>query len=215
VKDHLVPYLPSPLVSFDGTEYHLSDAGPKSIGRVRGFWANFSVLVKAYAWILSMGAQGLHDAAEASVINANYVLAKLKDFYRPAYDRYCGHECVITGRDYKQYGISTMDIAKRLMDYGFHPPTIYFPHFEPYAEETMMIEPPESESKETLDRFIEAMRAISREAETDPDLLKTAPHITPVRRADEVLAARRPLLTYDDELRIHDELNYREEDIEF
>jgi glycine dehydrogenase subunit 2 len=215
VKEHLVPYLPSPVVTFDGSKYHLSDAGQKSIGRVRGFWANFSVLIKAYTWILSMGAQGLRDAAEASVINANYVLAKLKDLYRPAYDRYCGHECVITGRDYRQYGISTMDIAKRLMDYGFHPPTIYFPHFEPYAEETMMIEPPESESKETLDRFIEAMRAISREAETNPDLLKTAPHITPVRRADEVLAARRPLLTYDDELKVRDELNYREEDIEF
>jgi len=215
VKNVLTPYLPTPIVTFDGAKYHLTDVGDKSIGRVRTFWANFSVLVKTYAWILSMGSGGLHNASEASVINANYVLAKLKKYYRSAYDRYCGHECVLTGRDYKKYGIKTLDIAKRLMDYGLHPPTIYFPHFEPYAEETMMIEPPESESKEVLDEFIDAMVKISNEAKTNPGLLKDAPHNTPIRRTDDVLAARRPILNYDDELKLRDELKYRNEDINF
>ena len=215
VKDVLTPYLPTPIVTFDGAKYRLTDVGDKSIGRIRAFWANFSVLVKTYAWIFSMGTGGLHNASETSVINANYVLAKLKKYYRPAYDRYCGHECVLTGRDYKKYGIKTLDIAKRLMDYGLHPPTIYFPHFEPYAEEAMMIEPPESESKEVLDEFIDAMVKISNEAKTNPGLLKDAPHNTPIRRTDDVLAARRPILNYDDELKLRDELKYRNEDIDF
>jgi len=215
VKKFLIPYLPTPIVTFDGKKYHLSNVGEKSIGMMRAFWANFAVLVKTYAWILSMGPDGLCDVSEASVINANYVLAKLKKYYRPAYDRYCGHECVLTGRDYKKYGIKTLDIAKRLMDYGIHPPTIYFPHFEPYAEETMMIEPPESESKEVLDEFIDTMIKISSEAKTNPELLKGAPHNTPIKRTDDVLAARRPILTYDDELKLKDELQYRDEDISF
>ena len=215
VKKPLIKYLPGPVVAFDGVEYHLSGVGQKSIGRVRAFWANFPVLVKTYAWILSMGPDGLRNASETSIINANYVLAKLKDYYRPAYDRYCGHECVITGRDYRNYGVKTLDIAKRLMDYGMHPPTIYFPHFEPYAGETMMIEPPESESKEELDRFVDAMITISKEAKANPELLTGAPHRTPIRRTDDVLAARRPILTYDDELRLKGELNYEERDIDF
>jgi len=206
VKEFLIPYLPTPIVTFDGKKYHLSDAGEKSIGMVRAFWANFAVLVKTYAWILSMGPDGLCSVCEASVINANYVLAKLKKYYRPAYDRYCGHECVITGRDYKKYGVTTLDIAKRLMDYGIHPSTIYFPHFEPCAQETMMIEPPESESKEVLDEFIDTMIKISNEAKTNPELLKSAPHTTPIRRTDDVTAARRPILNYDDELNVKDEL---------
>jgi len=215
VKESLIPYLPTPIVTFDGGKYHLSDIGEKSIGKIRAFWANFPILVKTYAWILSMGPDGLCNASETSVINANYVLAKLKNYYRPAYDRYCGHECVLTGRDYKKYGIKTLDIAKRLMDYGIHPSTIYFPHFEPYAEETIMVEPPESESKEVLDEFINAMIKISNEAEANPELLKDAPHNTPIRRTDDVLAARRPILNYDDELKLKDELKYRDEDIDF
>ena len=215
VKKSLIPYLPTPIVTFDGEKYHLTDVGEKSIGKIRAFWGNFSVLVKAYAWILSMGPNGLRNASEASIINANYVLAKLKKYYRPAYDRYCGHECVLTGRDYKRYGIKTLDIAKRLMDYGIHPPTIYFPHFEPYAKETMMVEPPESESKEVLDEFINAMIKISNEAEANPELLKDAPHNTPIRRTDDVLAARRPILNYDDELRLRHELRYGDRDINF
>jgi len=215
VKKALIPYLPTPIVTFDGEKYHLSDVGGKSIGMVRAFWGNFPVLVKTYAWILSMGPDGLGNSSEASIINANYVLAKLKKYYRPAYARYCGHECVLTGRDYKKYGVKTLDIAKRLMDYGFHPPTIYFPHFEPYAEETIMVEPPESESKEVLDEFIDAMIKISNEAKTNPELLKSAPHNTPIRRTDDVLAAKRPILNYDDELKLEDELKYKDEDINF
>jgi glycine dehydrogenase subunit 2 len=202
VKKHLIPFLPSPVVTFADGRYSLSDAGEKSIGRVRAFWGNFSVLVKAYAWILSLGAEGLYRVSRASVINANYVLARLKEYYRPAYDRFCAHECVLTGRDYKKFGVKTLDIAKRLMDYGFHPPTIYFPHFRPYAEETLMIEPCESEGKEVIDRFIEVMIRISGEAEDHPELLAEAPHTTPIRRTDDVRAARRPILHYDDELRL-------------
>jgi len=168
----------------------------KTIGRVRAFFSNFTVLVKAYAWILSMGPAGLKEVAEVSVINANYILSKLKKYYRPAYDRFCMHECVLTGRDYKEYGVKTLDIAKRLMDYGFHPPTIYFPHFEPYAQETLMVEPTENEGKETLDEFIDAMIKISEEAKVTPDLLKEAPHVTYISRADEVKATREPILTY-------------------
>lgn len=215
VMDRLIPYLPSPIVTYDGAKYHLEDAGEKSIGRVRCFWANFPVLLKAYAWILSMGPDGLYEASETSIINANYVLTKLKNDYRPSYDRFCGHECVLTGRDYKEYGVKTLDIAKRLMDYGIHPPTIYFPHFAPHAEETMMVEPPESESKEVLDDFIDIMLKIADEARTSPELLTEAPHVTPIRRTDDVLAARRPILTYDDELALKDELNYSGKDIDY
>jgi glycine dehydrogenase subunit 2 len=145
-----------------------------------------------------MGKDGLKEAARVSIINANYVLSKLKPYYRPAYDRFCMHECVLTGRDYKEYGIKTLDIAKRLMDYDFHPPTIYFPHFEPYAHETIMVEPTESESKETIDEFINAMIKISKEAIENPELLKSAPHSTPIRRADETKATREPILKFEE-----------------
>ncbi|MDP8214241.1 MAG: aminomethyl-transferring glycine dehydrogenase subunit GcvPB [Candidatus Euphemobacter frigidus] len=215
VKKFLSPYLPSPVVVFNGENYRLRDPGEKSIGMMRAFWSNFSVLIKAYAWILSLGGKGLREVSEASVINANYVLVKLKDYYRPSYDRFCAHECVLTGRDYKKLGVKTMDIAKRLMDYGYYPPTIYFPHFKPYAEETMMVEPCESEGKEVLDDFIAVMIKISEEARSNPELLRDAPHRTRIRRTDDVLAIRRPILHYDDELRLKDELNYRPEDINF
>ncbi len=206
VKSKLIPYLPTPIVSFDENlkKYFFKDVGPKSIGMVRSFWGNFAVLVKAFTWILSLGPDGLYQCSKTSIINANYVLAKLKEYYKPAYDRYCGHECTLTGREYKKYGIKTLDIAKRLMDYGFHPPTIYFPHFEPYADETIMIEPPESEGKEILDDFIKVMIAISKEAKENPDLLKSAPQRTPIGRTDDVLAVKRPILTYDDELKFKD-----------
>jgi len=210
-----LPFLPSPVVEFDGEKYRLRDPGEKSIGMMRAFFCNFSVLIKAYSWILSMGPEGLRQASEASVINANYLLAKLKDYYRPSYDGFCAHECVLTGRDFKKDGIKTLDIAKRLMDFGYYPPTIYFPHFKPYAEETLMVEPCESEGKEVLDEFIEVMIKISEEAKSTPELLLDAPVNTPIRRTDDVLAVRRPILHYDDELRLKDELNYRPEDINF
>ena len=195
VKKNLIEFLPSPLVCNCGKYFGLEEPR-KSIGRVKAFFGNFTVLVKAYAWILTMGASGLKEVSETSVINANYVLARLKSYYRPAYDRFCMHECVLTGRDYKEYGVKTLDIAKRLIDYGFHPPTIYFPHFEPYAQETIMVEPTESEGKETIDEFIDAMIKISEEAKTNPQLLKEAPHTTYVSRPDEVKATKEPILTY-------------------
>ena len=207
VKKKLIPYLPTPLVDYDAAKdsYYLKDLGKDSIGKVRSFWSNFSVLLKTYAWILSMGPAGLFEASEMSIINANYLLSKLKKDYKPAYDRYCGHECTLTGREYKKYGVKTLDIAKRIMDYGMHPPTIYFPHFEPYAEETIMIEPTESESKETLDDFIGIMGKIAEEAKSHPELLTEAPHHTPIRRTNDLLAARRPVLTYDDALKLKEQ----------
>ncbi len=217
VKSNLTPYLPTPLVDFnsDTNKYFFKDAGPKSVGMIRSFWSNFSVLIKTISWILSLGPEGLYESSKASIINANYVLAKLKDYYKPAYDRLCGHECTLTGREYKKYGIKTLQIAKRLMDYGYHPPTIYFPHFEPYADETIMIEPPESEGKETLDNFIEVMIKVSQEAKEKPELLKSAPHATPISQTDDALAIKLAILTYDDELKLKEKLNYTEENINF
>ncbi len=195
VKKHLVDFLPYPLVC-KCKDYFGFEEPIKTIGKVRAFFGNFTVLVKAYAWILTMGADGLKEVSKAAIINANYILKKLKGDFRSPYDRFCMHECVLTGRDYKEFGVKTLDIAKRLMDYGFHPPTIYFPHFEPYAEETIMVEPTESESKETLDAFIEAMIKISEEAKTSSELLKEAPHNTYISRPDEVKATKEPILTY-------------------
>ena len=195
VKRELKEFLPSPIVGMSNGEY-IFEYPTKSIGRVRAFYTNFPVIVKAYVWIMSLGSDGLREVAETSIINANYILKKLKRYYKPAYDRTCMHECVLTGREYKEFGVKTLDIAKRIMDYGFHPPTIYFPHFQPYAEETIMIEPTESESKETIDSFIETMIKISEEAKTNPELLKEAPHNTPVGRLDEVRAVRNPKLVF-------------------
>lgn len=195
VKSNLKEYLPGPIVCKCKEKYAL-EYPLKSIGRVRAFFGNFSVLVKAYAWILAIGKTYLREVSEASIINANYVMKKLKEYYRPAYNRTCMHECVLTGRDYKKYGIKTFDIAKRLIDYGFHPPTIYFPHFEPYAHETIMVEPTETESKETLDSFISAMINISKEAKENPEKLREAPHITPISRPDEIRATRELILKY-------------------
>ncbi len=217
VKNRLIPYLPTPIIDFNPVEnqYIFKDVGKKSIGMIRSFWGNFSVLVKTFTWILSLGPENLYQCSRTSIINANYVLTKLKRYFKPAYDRYCGHECTLTGREYKKYGIKTLNIAKRLMDYGVHPPTIYFPHFEPYADETIMIEPPESEGKEVLDDFIDIMIKISKEAKENPDILKSAPHYTPISQTDDALAVKRPILTYDDELKLKDELNYQKKDIHF
>jgi len=217
VKRELIPYLPSPYIDFDNKEkqYTLKDAGEKSIGRIRSFWGNFPVLVKTLAWILSLGPENLYLCSKISIINANYVLKKLKKYFKPAYNRFCGHECTLTGREYKKFGIKTLHIAKRLMDYGFHPPTIYFPHFEPYAEETIMIEPPESEGKEILDNFIETMIKISQEIKENPELLLSAPIYTPISQTDDALAVKKPILTYDDEKELEETLDYKMEDINF
>ena len=190
VKRHLAPFLPVPRVVKQGKRYRWSEEFPLSIGRVRAFYGNFSVMVKAYAYIRALGAEGMRRVSENAVLNANYVMARLKPHYRLAYDRVCMHECVFTGeRQVQESGVHTTDIAKRLLDYGFHPPTIYFPLI---VREAIMIEPTETESKETLDEFCEAMISIAREARENPDLVKSAPLTTPVKRLDDVLAARKP-----------------------
>jgi glycine dehydrogenase subunit 2 len=192
VKSHLAPFLPTPHVVQDERGFALG-APERSIGRLGAFHGNFGVLARAYTYILSLGADGLRGISEAAVLNANYVQARLRGAYRLAYDRRCMHECVLSGSRQKAKGVRTLDIAKRLIDYGFHPPTVYFPLI---VDEAMMIEPTESESKETLDAFCEAMLAIAREADESPELAREAPHNTPVRRLDEATAARKPVLRW-------------------
>jgi glycine dehydrogenase subunit 2 len=193
IKKELAPYLPVPVIEKIGETYRLNNDRPQSIGKVRAFYGNFGVLLKAYAYILSMGAEGLRRASEMAVLNANYLMKRLKDHYHLPYDRPCMHECVFTDRFQEKHHVSTLDIAKRLIDYGFHPPTIYFPLV---VKGALMMEPTETESKESLDRFIETMIAIAKEAEENPDLLREAPQKAKVKRLDEVLAARRPKLKW-------------------
>jgi glycine dehydrogenase subunit 2 len=194
VRDILEPFIPSPQVVRlkDGT-FGLDENRPKTIGRVRGFTGPFGVFVRSYAYIRAYGPE-LKGMSETAVLNANYLLALLKDAYDLPYDRLCMHEFVLSARKLKrEHGITALDVAKRLMDYGFHPPTIYFPLIVP---EALMVEPTETETKETLDAFCDAMLAIAREAADDPELLKDAPHHRPVRRLDEVRAAKRPVVKY-------------------
>jgi glycine dehydrogenase subunit 2 len=177
--------------------YDLDYERPKSIGRLRGFQGNFGVFVRAYAYILSLGADGLAAASETAVLNANYLQARLAagraGKYLPlAFDRHCMHEFVLSGRPMKQQlGLATLDLAKRLLDFGFHPPTVYFPLL---VEEALMVEPTETEAKESLDAFADAVEQILAEAEADPEIAKDAPYTTPVRRLDEVRATRRPIV---------------------
>jgi glycine cleavage system P protein (glycine dehydrogenase) subunit 2 len=193
VRDRLEPYLPVPAIVKDGDRFQLDYDRPKSIGKVRGYAGPFGVFVRSYAYIRSYGPR-LREMSEIAVLNANYLLALLKDGYDLPFDRLCMHEFVLSARTLKrQYGISALDVAKRLMDYGFHPPTIYFPLVVP---EALMIEPTETEAKETLDAFAEAMLAIAREAVDDPDTIRSAPHHRPVQRLDEVLAAKRAIVRY-------------------
>ncbi len=190
VGSKLVDFLPVPRIVKDADKYKLSENFPHSIGRVRAFYGNFNVIVKAYTYIRSLGAEGLTRAAEMAVLNANYIKEKLKPYYDLPYDRVCMHECVFSGKkQVAESGVHTTDIAKRLIDFGYHPPTIYFPLIVP---EAIMIEPTETESVETLDQFCDAMIAIARETKENPQRLKDAPFSTPVRRLDEVLAARKP-----------------------
>jgi glycine dehydrogenase subunit 2 len=173
--------------------FRLDRDRPKSIGRVRGFAGPFGVFVRSYAYMRAYGPD-LQAMSEAAVLNANYVLAELKDDYEVAYDRLCMHEFVLSARALKkEYGITALDIAKRLMDYGVHPPTIYFPLVVP---EALMIEPTETETKERLDEFVEAMLEIAHDAASRPELLKGAPHSRPVRRLDEVKAAKEPIVKH-------------------
>lgn len=205
VNKKLEPFLPVPRIVKQSTCLPASSRGsargagtakykvqttnyPKSIGKVHSFHGNINVIVKAYAYVRSLGAKGLKEVAENAVLNANYMMNRLKDYYYLKYDRTCQHEFVISAKWQKEkHGVKALDIAKRLLDYGFHPPTIYFPLI---VEEALMIEPTETESKETLDAFCDAMIAIAKESETNPELVKTAPHTTPVKRLDEAKAAR-------------------------
>ena len=190
----LAPFLPGPRVrqaEAGGYELYTPE---KSIGRMKAFHGNFGMLVRAWTYIRTLGAEGLREVSEVAVLNANYVRVRLKDLYPQAVDRICMHETVLRGQLPGAKGVRTLDIAKRLIDYGFHPPTVYFPLIVP---EALMIEPTETESKRTLDSFIAAMRAIAHEAVETPELLHQAPTKAPVRRLDEVRAARQPILRYD------------------
>ncbi len=192
VKKKLVPFLPKPVVEFEDGKYFLDNNRPLSIGRIKSFYGNFGVAVRAYAYILTMGAEGLRRVSETAVLNANYIMNSLKEHFQLPYDRICMHEFVLSAQKQKETGVAALDIAKRLLDFGYHPPTIYFPLI---VKEAMMIEPTETESRETLDEFIEAMIRIAKEAEEDPEKVKGAPYTTPISRLDEAKAARSPILT--------------------
>ena len=193
VVKKLVDYLPVPLVEKQNEKYCLNYNLKNSIGQVRAFYGNFTVLVKAYTYIKSLGAEGLRQVAENAVLNANYLLSKLKKHYDIPYDRICKHEFVLSDKNMPD-NITTIDIAKRLLDYGFHAPTIYFPLI---VHGAIMIEPTETESKQTLDEFADVMIKIKKEAKENPELLKNAPSTTPVKRLDAVLAARNPILKWE------------------
>lgn len=192
VVEKLVPFLPRPLVGKNGKKYFLDYEGKDSIGKVRSFYGNFGVMVKAYTYLKAIGSAGLREVAEIAVLNANYMKEKLKKHYKLPYDRACQHEFVLSDEGMPN-GITANDVAKRLLDYGFHPPTIYFPLI---VKGAIMIEPTETESKETLDEFVEAMVKIKKEALEQPGLVKNAPHTMPVKRLDAVKAAREPDLRW-------------------
>ncbi len=190
VTRQLEPFLPVPRVVRDKDGYSLDEDYPLSVGKVHAFFGNVGILIRAYSYILSMGA-GLKQVSQYAVLNANYIKERLKDLYHLPYDRPCMHECVFTDKHQQEHHVATLDIAKRLMDYGFHPPTIYFPLVVSGA---IMIEPTETESKETLDQFIDAMRQIAREAGNCPDCLHASPQLPKLQRLDEASAARHPCL---------------------
>src|SRR4051794_30567055 len=198
VPDRIEPYLPRPQVVKTGDDaYALDYERPKSIGRLRGFQGNYGVFVRSYAYILSLGADGLQEASETAVLNANYLLAKLRELgvtrHLPAaYERTCMHEFVLSGAPMKrELGLRTLDLAKRLLDHGFHPPTVYFPLL---VDEALLVEPTETETRETLDAFAQAVAGILTEGAEDPEIARNAPYGTPVRRLDEAGAAKRPVI---------------------
>lgn len=194
VSEELAKFLPKPTIEKADNTFVFNYDRPHSIGRVKPYYGNFGINLRAYTYIRSMGPEGLKKVSEYAVLNANYMMRRLQTAYELPYTQHCKHEFVLSGSKQKKLGVRTLDIAKRLLDYGFHPPTIYFPL---NVEEAMMIEPTETESKETLDEFIETMLTIAKEVETDPELVQEAPHHTIVKRMDETLAARKPVLRYD------------------
>jgi len=187
VVDRLVPYLPKPTVDKNGETYSLKFDLPDSIGRLHGFYGNYGILVRAWTYIRMLGKDNLTDISKAAVINANYLMHRLKAYYHLPYDLPCMHEFVLSAVTQKAAGVKALDIAKRLLDYGFHAPTMYFPLI---VKEALMIEPTESETRETLDRFVEVMIKIDEEIKQNPEMVHAAPHTTPVGRVDETLANR-------------------------
>lgn len=196
VKSELIPFLPKPVLIKTDKGFVFDEDRPQSIGRVKPYFGNFGINVRAYTYIRTMGPDGLKKVTENAVLNANYMMRKLAPYFDLPYDRYCKHEFVLSGRRQKKLGVRTLDMAKRLLDFGYHPPTIYFPL---NVEEGMMFEPTETESKETLDLFIETMIQIAKEVEEDPEIVQEAPHTTVVKRLDETKAARKPTLRYQKE----------------
>lgn len=194
VKAPLLDFLPVPVAVKKDAGYGFDHDRPLSIGKVKNFYGNFGVIVKAYAYIRALGAKGLTEACQHAVLNANYLRHQLRQSYNIPIDRLCKHEFVLNSKKQSQHGVSTMDIAKRLIDYGYHPPTVYFPLIVP---EAMMIEPTETESRQRLDVFVEVMQNIAREAAADPELVKNAPHHAVIKRVDEVTAARRPIVRWE------------------
>lgn len=194
VRKELTPFLPTPVVKKDdeGT-YYLDENIPGSIGRIKGFYGNFGILVRAYAYIRTMGPAGLRRVSEDAVLNANYLMRRLEPYFDLPYPQHCKHEFVLSGKKQKKLGVRTLDMAKRLLDFGMHPPTIYFPLI---VDECLMIEPTETESKETLDAFVEVMIQIAKEAEENPEIVQEAPHHTVLKRLDEVQAARKPVVRW-------------------
>lgn len=196
VKKKLEPYLPLPIIERKNGKYRFNFDRPKSIGRVHSFYGNFLVVVKALAYLLSLGPEGLKEISETAVLNSNYIRKNLEGIYHLEYKTATLHECVFSDKYQKKYDVSNVDIAKRLIDFGVHPPTMSFPLV---VHGAMMIEPTETESKRDLDMFIEAMKNIAEEAKKNPKVLKTAPHDSYVRRLDETAAARHPVLRWSEE----------------
>jgi glycine dehydrogenase subunit 2 len=193
-KKILEPYLPTPQVVKTEHGFARNYNIPNTVGQIHGYYGSFLCVLRAYVYILYYGRERLKQVAENAVLNANYIRVSLQNYYDVAYNELCMHECIFTAkRQQKEHGVRALDIAKRLMDYGYHPPTIYFPLI---VAEAMMIEPTETESLQTLDSFIASMIEIAREIEEDPEIVKSAPHITPVRKLDEATAARNPCLCW-------------------
>jgi len=198
VSERLVPFLPGPLVEKDGGVYRLQPGGRQSIGRVKSFYGNTGMLLRAFVYIRSLGLSGLKKVSQDAILNANYLKERLKKIFPVAVDEPCMHEFVLSLKDAKAQDIHSGDVGKRLLDFGFHAPTVHFPLV---VEEALMIEPTETESRETLDEFIAALEKIAAEIKQNPEIVRTAPHTMPITRPDEVLAARKPMLSYRDQLR--------------
>ncbi|MDD5434118.1 MAG: aminomethyl-transferring glycine dehydrogenase subunit GcvPB [Nitrospira sp.] len=193
VVEKLVPFIPVPTVERDGERYYLDYSRPHSIGSIHGFYSNFGVLVRAYTYIKKMGAAGLHEISENAIINANYIKKRLEDYYALPIAGQSMHECVFSAKLQREKGVHAWDISKRLQDYGYHPPTVNFPLV---VDEAIMIEPTETESKETLDEFCDVMITIAKEVETNPDIVKNAPHTKIIKRLDEAQAVKKPILRW-------------------